>query len=159
MAGLVMRCADPSRRRAGAPARFVRFALLAAGLAGAAYGAPPSAGLIDPTQPPAGYLASLAGPDGAAAPPPEPVRLQMIARNGAARLAVINGHRVRSGDSLTLAGKSSTVVAIRDDAVVLEQEGRRQTLELIPHIGVRAPCGADASRRPSCRDDSPGVPR
>jgi len=99
-----------------------------------------AAGVVDPTVPPPGYAPSQrAGepqsPD--SPPPPEAVRLQMIARNGAARLAVVNGHRVRAGDAIALDGKSAKVVAIRDDAVVLDREGRRQVVELTPHMRLK----------------------
>ena len=46
--------------------------------------------------------------------------LQMIARDGTAPLAVVNGHRVRSGDAITLDGKSVRVVAIHDDSIELD---------------------------------------
>jgi len=99
-----------------------------------------AAGVSDPTEPPPGYRATQHGtgpqsPDAAAAP--EAVRLQMIARDGSAWLAVVNGHRVRPGEAITLDGKSARVVAIRDDAVVLERDGHRQTVQLFLHRGLR----------------------
>jgi hypothetical protein len=120
-----------------------------------------AAGLIDPTQPPPGY-ATAAGADGRsadAAPVPEPIKLQMVARNGSSRLAVVNGHRVRAGDSMTLDGKRVKVVAIGDDSVVLERDGNRQILNLIPRPASSLPCAAHSSHRPTCRDDLLGASR
>jgi hypothetical protein len=111
-------------------------ALLSIGF-GAAAGA---AGIADPTEPPPGYRvpqhpAGAQAADALAAP--EPVKLQMIARDGSARLAVVNGHRVRTGETLTLDGKPAKVVAIRDDAVVLDRDGHRQTVQLFLHRGLK----------------------
>ena len=138
-------------------AGLARAVLIAAGLntpAGAA-------GLVDPTQPPPGYSATAAGADGHtlnAAPVPEPIRLQMIARDGSQRLAVVNGRRVRAGDSMMLDGKRVKVVSIGDASVVLDQDGHRQTLDFNPR-STSIVCASPSSRRPSCRDDLLGASR
>jgi hypothetical protein len=119
-----------------------------------------AAGLVDPTQPPAGYSATAAGGDARSAQiaaAPEPIRLQMVARDGSSRLAVVNGRRVRAGDRITLDGKAVKVVAIGDDSIVLDQDGNRQTLELIPRSGVSPRCAAQSSHRPTCRDNLLGA--
>jgi len=121
-----------------------------------------AADLVDPTQPPPGYAAAPAGAEAAAAPgtpAPEPIRLQMVARSGSARLAVVNGQRVRAGDSLTLDGKRVTVAAIREDSVVLLRDGRRDVLELIPRPASSPGCAAHSPSGPSCRGDLPGASR
>jgi hypothetical protein len=110
--------------------------LMAAGLSAAAS----AAEVIDPTQPPPGYgVSQRAGdpqsPDSNS--PPQPVRLQMIARDGSTRLAVVNGHRVRPGDAITLDGKSVKVLAIHDDSVELDRDGHPQILELVPHVRLK----------------------
>jgi hypothetical protein len=100
--------------------------------------APWAAGVVDPTRPPPGYGAPQHAGD--PQPPdslPEPVRLQMVARDGSRRMAVLNGHRVRPGDAIALDGKRVKVVAIRDDAVVLDRDGRHELVELLPHKGLR----------------------
>ena len=97
-------------------------------------------GIADPTQPPPGYgVPKQAGEAqaGDAAPAPEPVRLQMIARDGPVRLAVVNGQRVRPGEASTLDGKSVKVVAIRDDSIVLDRDGHHQMVELTPHVRLK----------------------
>jgi hypothetical protein len=99
-----------------------------------------AAGVADPTQPPPGYGVSPRPGDPQAAdsiPTPEPVRLQMIARDGSAHLAVVNGQRVRPGEAIRLDGKSVKVVAIHDDAVVLDRDGHRQTVEMMPRARVK----------------------
>ena len=97
-----------------------------------------AAGVADPTQPPPGYGAPQhAGDPQSPQELPEPVRLQMVARDGSQHMAVLNGHRVRPGDAITLDGKSVRVVAIRDDAVVLDREGHRELVELTPRKGSR----------------------
>jgi hypothetical protein len=117
--------------------------------------------ISDPTRPPPGYGPVHAGgaADATAAPAQEPMRLQMIARSGSARLAVLNGRSVHPGDELTVAGKTVTIVAIQDGSVVLQQEGRRQTLELIPHAGSGAACAGGAPRSGACPRDPPGARR
>ena len=108
--------------------------LMAVGLSAAAF----AAGVADPTQPPPGYGASLHASDPQLPDSmPEPVRLQMIARDGSQHMAVLNGRRVRPGDAITLDGKSVKVVAIRDDAVVLDRDGHRELVELTPRKGLR----------------------
>lgn len=97
-------------------------------------------GIVDPTQPPPGYGVSQRpgeprSEDSTAAP--EPVRLQMIAYDGSAHIAVVNGQRVRPGDAITLDGKSVRVVAIRDDSIVLDRDGQRQMVELTPHVRLK----------------------
>jgi hypothetical protein len=136
-----------------------RPALALALLIAASLGNALAAALVDPTQPPPGYAATQASPDARSSPAaaPEPIRLQMIARNGSLRLAVVNGRRVRAGDWITLDGKSTKVVAIGDDSVVLDQDGHRQTLELIPRAGVSLRCAAQSSQRPTCRDNLLGA--
>ena len=87
--------------------------LMALGLGAAAS----AAGVVDPTRPPPGYGAPQpAGDPQSPDPLPEPVRLQMIARDGSQHMAVLNGRRVRPGDAITLDGKSVKVVAIRESA-------------------------------------------
>jgi hypothetical protein len=130
--------------------------LFAASLGAAAL----AAGMVDPTQPPPGYGASQHGTDAKSSDTPaapEPVRLQMIAHDGASHLAVLNGRRVRPGDTIKLDGKSVKVAAIRDDSVVLEREGQRQVVDLMPHVGVRLVCAAHSPDRPSCRNDTLGA--
>ena len=137
-------------------------ALAACGSGGSAWAADSHAALIDPTQPPPGYganqAAAASGP-GTTQAPANPVRLQMIAHSGGLRLAVVNGRSVHAGDSLTVAGKSLTVVAIGDDSIVLQQDGQRRTLELAPHTGPGPDCAANAMNRPPCRNDLHGAPR
>ena len=121
-----------------------------------------AAGLVDPTQPPPGYAATAAGTDARSAPvdiAPEPVRLQMIARNGSSRLAVVNGYHVHAGDSITLDGKSAQVVSIGDASVVLLKDGHRQILELTPRSALGLVCAAHSSHRSNCRDDLLGASR
>jgi hypothetical protein len=137
-------------------------AALAACVGGPACAADSHATLIDPTQPPPGYGATQAGAasgPGATLPPPDPVRLQMIAHSGGLHLAVVNGRSVHAGDSLTVGGKSLTIVAIGDDSIVLQQDGQRRTLELAPRTGPRPDCAANASNRPPCRNDLHGATR
>jgi hypothetical protein len=96
-----------------------------------------AADLADPTQPPPGYGASQRADDpqsANSAPTLEPVQLQMIARDGSQRLAVVNGHRVRAGDAITLDGKAAKVMAIHDDSIVLDRDGRHQKVELSPQV-------------------------
>ena len=108
--------------------------LMALGLGAAAS----AADVVDPTRPPPGYGAPQpAGDPQSPDPLPEPVRLQMIARDGSQHMAVLNGRRVRPGDAITLDGKSVKVVAIRDDAVVLDRDGHRELVELTPRKGLR----------------------
>ena len=112
------------------------FACVAVGLSAAAS----AADIVDPTQPPPGYGAFQRPGDpqsAASIPAPEPVHLQMIARDGSARMAIVNGYRVRAGDAMTLDGKSVKVVSIQDDSIVLEREGRRQILELTPRVRLK----------------------
>jgi hypothetical protein len=93
-------------------------------------------GIVDPTQPPPGYgVAQRASED--STPAPEPVRLQMIAHDGSAQFAVVNGQRVRPGEAIRLDGKSVKVVAIRDDSIVLDRDGHRQMVELTPHVRLK----------------------
>src|SRR5579864_7421266 len=109
---------------------------MAVGLSAAAS----AADVVDPTQPPPGYGASQRAGDPHSPdsmPMPEAVKLQMIARDGSTRLAVVNGHRVRPGDAIMLDGKIATVVAIHDDSVVLDRDGRRQMVELMPHVRLK----------------------
>jgi hypothetical protein len=97
-------------------------------------------GLTDPTQPPPGYGVAQRADEpqaGDSTPAPEPVLLQMIARDGTAPLAVVNGHRVRSGDAITLDGKSARVVAIHDDSIELDRDGHRQMVEMTPHVRLK----------------------
>jgi hypothetical protein len=131
-----------------------------AALLAAACSAASAADVADPTRPPPGYGASQRAsdpqsPDASAAP--EPVQLQMIARDGSRHLAVVNGQRVRSGDLITLDGKSIRVVTVGDEAVVLDRDGHRQVLELIPRRGVSRACAADSSLRTACRTDVLGA--
>jgi hypothetical protein len=110
--------------------------LAAAGLNAAAS----AAGVVDPTQPPPGYGVSQHASDPQSPdsiPTAEPVRLQMIARDGSARLAVVNGQRVRPGEAIRLDGKSVKVVAIHDDAVVLDRDGHRQTVQMMPRARMK----------------------
>jgi len=139
---------------AGRPA--LTLALLIAASVGNAVAAP----LVDPTQPPPGYAATQASADGRSAPAaaPDPIRLQMIARNGLQRMAVVNGRRVRAGDSMMFDGKRVKVVSIGDASVVLDQDGHRQILDLNPRSASIA-CASPSSRRPSCRDDLLGASR
>jgi opacity protein-like surface antigen len=99
-----------------------------------------AADLVDPTRPPPGYGASQRADDpqaGDSTPAPEPVQLQMIARDGTASLAVINGHRVRVGDGITLDGKTANVVAIHDDSIELDRNGHRQMVPLTPQVRLK----------------------
>jgi hypothetical protein len=99
-----------------------------------------AAGLADPTQPPPGYGASQRADDpqsADSAPTLEPVQLQMIARDGTDRLAVVNGHRVRAGDAITLDGKAAKVLAIHDDSIELDRDGRHQMVELSPQARLK----------------------
>jgi len=110
--------------------------LMATGLSATAS----AAGMVDPTQPPPGYGMSQHASDPQSPDsnsPPQPVRLQMIARDGSTRLAVVNGHRVRPGDAITLDGKSVKVLAIHDDSVELDRDGHPQILELVPHVRLK----------------------
>jgi hypothetical protein len=116
-----------------------------------------AAGLVDPTEPPPGYRAVRSGDPQSQEAAPEPVRLQMIARNGAARIAVVNGHRVRTGETVALDGKNVTVAAIRDDSVVLDRGGHQQILELTPRAAMKAVCVVHSSDRPGCRNDALGA--
>jgi hypothetical protein len=128
-------------------------ALLVTVSAGAA-----AAGVVDPTEPPPGYRAARTGDDKSqeASAAPEAVEVQMIARNGDERIAVVNGRRVRVGEAVQLDGKRVAVVAISDDSVVLARDGRRQTFELMPRTGIKLVCAAQPSDRPECRNDAPG---
>ena len=120
--------------------------LMAAGLSAAAsaadvVAAAPAADVVaDPTQPPAGYGVSQRAGDPQSPDPislPQPIRLQMIARDGSTHLAVVNGLRVRPGDAIALDGKSVKVVAIHDDSVVLDRDGHRELVELTPHVRLK----------------------
>lgn len=115
----------------------------------------------DPTLPPPEFRPGVPEgprPDPVAAPA-DPVRLQMIARNGQSRLAVLNGRSVHAGDELTISGRTVQVVAINDDSVVLKQDGQRQTLQLIPHAGANPVCKGNAPQPGACRRSSPGASR
>jgi hypothetical protein len=99
-----------------------------------------AAGLVDPTQPPPGYGPAQRADDpqsGDATPAPEPVQLQMIARDATAPMAVVNGHRVRPGDAITLDGKSVKVVAIHDESIELDRDGHRQMVQLTPQVRLK----------------------
>ena len=61
------------------------------------------------------------------------------------RIAVVNGHRVRTGEAVTLDGKSVKVAAIRDDSVVLDRDGHQQILELMPRAALKATSGSGGS--------------
>jgi hypothetical protein len=111
--------------------------LMAAGLSA---GASAADVVADPTQPPAGYGVSQRAGDPQSPDPislPQPIRLQMIARDGSTHLAVVNGLRVRPGDAIALDGKNVKVVAIHDDSVVLDRDGHRELVELIPHVRLK----------------------
>jgi len=130
--------------------------LMVAGLGASAH----ATGVVDPTQPPPGYGARQRAGDPQSPEPaarPEAVRLQMIARSGTSRLAVVNGRRVRAGDTITLDGKSARVVAIRDDSILLDRGGSRQLVELSPHAQIKLACAAHSSNRPGCRNDALGA--
>jgi hypothetical protein len=88
---------------------------------------------------------------------PEAVRLQMIARDGSTRLAVINGRRVRTGDAIQLDGASVKVTAIHDDSIELDRDGHRQLVQLSPRAGLSVRCANPSSDRLGCRNDAPGA--
>ena len=120
--------------RVGASRVFAGWMALGLGAAASA------TGIADPTQPPRGYGATQNATDPRSedsAPAPEPVRLQMIAHDGSAQFAVVNGQRVRPGEAITLDGKSVKVVAIRSDSIVLDRDGHRQMVELTPHVRLK----------------------
>jgi len=136
-------------------------AMLAAALPGPLAGAAPAAdSLIDPTQPPPGFtLPPVPGEPnrGTARPEPEQVHLQMIARSGNARLAVINGRSVHAGDQLALPGRNLRIVDIADAWVDLLDDGHQQRLELVPHPGLAPACPAGTPSGSGCRAVPPGV--
>jgi hypothetical protein len=125
---------------AGAMSRACPSRLIAGWIAAALGAAASAAGIADPTQPPPGYGVSQRATDAGSensTPTPEPVRLQMVAHDGSAHIAVVNGQRVRPGEAITLDGKRVKVVAIRDDSIVLERDGQRQMVELTPHVRLK----------------------
>ena len=127
-------------------------ALLWAGLAGAAL----ATGGQDPTVPPPAYRASQNGQAPLEAAP-EPVHVQMIARAGARPMAVVNGRPVRVGERIDLDGKPVRVVAIRDESVVLDRDGKRQIVSISQRNGARLVCATTSSNRTRCRNDAPGA--
>jgi opacity protein-like surface antigen len=126
---------NPASPNAASPSR-----ALAAWIALVLSSAASAADLADPTRPPPGYGASQRADDpqaGDSTPAPEPVELQMIAHDGTAPLAVLNGHRVRVGDGITLDGKTANVVAIHDDSIELDRNGHRQMVQLTPQVRLK----------------------
>ena len=132
----------------------IRAALLWSGLAGA--GVALATGVQDPTVPPPAYRASQNGqaPQEAV---PEPVHVQMIARAGARPMAVVNGRPVRVGERIDLDGKPVRVVAIRDESVVLDRDGKREIVSMTQRNGSRLVCATNSSNRTRCRTDAPGA--
>ena len=113
---------------------------LAAGMTLCLAGTASAADLADPTRPPPGFGASQRADDpqaGDSAPAPEAVQLQMIAHDGTAPWAVVNGHRVRVGDGITLDGKAAHVVAIHDESIELDRDGHRQRVQLTPQVRLK----------------------
>lgn len=105
--------------------------------------------LVDPTLPPPGYGAGDARPaakDGAGERAAGR-RVQMIVRGpGEARMAVIDGARVRAGDAIEFDGQAMRVERIGDDAVVLARGTRRAVLELLPGARKAVRCAATATQ-------------
>ena len=127
-------------------------ALLWTGFAGAAL----ATGVQDPTVPPPAYRTSQNGqaPQEAA---PEPVHVQMIARAGTRPMAVVNGRPVRVGERIDVDGKPVRVVAIRDESVVLDRDGKREIVSMTQRNGSRLVCATNSSNRTRCRNDAPGA--
>jgi hypothetical protein len=103
--------------------------------------------LIDPTRSP---LSTRAGGDGATseveAAAAAPARVQMIVRGpGETRIALIDGNRVRVGDTVRAAGGNARVERITDTSVVLARGETRETLQLIPGIERSVRCAAPRS--------------
>ncbi|HTT10658.1 MAG TPA: hypothetical protein VMG60_07200 [Burkholderiaceae bacterium] len=102
--------------------------------------------LIDPTRSPLGERAAAEGLAAAAdATPPPATRLQMIVRGpGETRAAVIDGNKVRVGDSVRVRGGTARVERITDTGVVLARGDEHETLQLLPGIERSVQC----ARRP-----------
>jgi len=128
-------------------------ALVWIGLAAAAL----ASGVQDPTVPPPAYRVSQNGQPQAQEAAPEPVSVQMIARQGTRPMAVVNGRRVRVGERIDLDGKPVRVVAIRDDAVVLDRGGHHEIVSITQRDGPRLVCATNSSNRRGCRNDAPGA--
>ncbi|WP_313089164.1 Type II secretory pathway component [Pseudomonas sp.] len=79
----------------------------------------------DPTLPPAGR----ATPD-ASTPAAAPLRLQAILRGPLQTRAVINGQSVKAGDRLG----EIRILAVQAHAVIVDNQGQRQTLRLSPPL-------------------------
>ena len=102
--------------------------------------------LIDPTRSPLAERAAAEGlaPAAESAPPPA-TRLQMIVRGpGETRTAVIDGNKVRVGDSVRMRGGSARIERITDSAVVLARGDEHETLQLLPGLERSVQC----ARRP-----------
>lgn len=125
-------------------------ALLAAAAAARAEGG----AIADPTLPPPGYDArQRAGADWPVQP--EPIRLQMIAGAGASRLAVVNGQRVKAGDTIRVDGRPVQILAIRDDSVLLERAGQRQAIRIAPRVPNGIVCSPHRCSA-GCPNQAPG---
>ena len=102
--------------------------------------------LIDPTRSPLAERAAAEGlaPAAESAPPPA-TRLQMIVRGpGEMRTAVIDGNKVRVGDSVRVRGGTARIERITDTGVVLARGDEHETLQLLPGIERSVQC----ARRP-----------
>ena len=83
----------------------------------------------DPTRPPASMMAPDAGGSGVAAPADSGMRTIILRRHGKSG-AVINGQYVEVGGKVG----DKRVVRIGESAVVLEGEGGREVIKLIPDM-------------------------
>ena len=98
-------------------------------------GPAPAAGLIDPTQPPRAAPVKKAIAAGEQTVQQPVLRLQGIWRRDAGRVAMVNGVRVRAGDSVD----GQRVLLVMHDSVQLRgSDGAASTLHLLPQVRRKA---------------------
>ena len=86
----------------------------------------PAMAALDPTEPPLNAPVGMAATEDAA----QPLVLQAIVRGAGHTRAVINGQRLRVGDSLS----GVRVNAIYPHAVLIERNGKQELLRLVEPI-------------------------
>lgn len=90
--------------------------------------------LLDPTRPPAGIERGAADPVAAGDGAPRLQSVLIAPRAGGRHVAVIDGETVRLGETF----KGARVARMTQDQVVLERNGERQVLRLLPDAPIPA---------------------
>ena len=111
-----------SRGRGFLPRRHAARLLFALGIAVIFAMSARAGQVFDPTRPAAG--AGKASGHGESAAPADPLDLSFVATGAQRRIAVVNGHVVREGDSVA----GARVTRIASGMVVLNRDGRRVVL-------------------------------